>query len=134
MHAAAAGQTDTVKFLLDNGASVEEKDNMNWTALHHAVTSGGVEVTRILIQAGADVCAKTINNATVLMRAAQGSDPDVVALLLESGAGGKKIFAENRKGKTVMDIAEQWSDLQSYKILKEHFDKVPKPKVRIIFD
>ena len=63
------------------------------------------------------------------MRAAQGSDPEVVSLLLENGAGGKNIFAENKKGKNVIDIAEQWSDLESYKMLKDHFDKVPKPKV-----
>lgn len=68
-----------------------------------------------------------------MMRAAQGSDPEVVSLLLENGAGGKKIFAENKKGKNVIDIAEQWSDIESYKILKTHFDKVPKPKVNIKF-
>ena len=63
------------------------------------------------------------------MRAAQGSDPQVISLLLEAGAGGKKIFAENKKGKTVMDVAGQWCDSKSFTILKEHFDKVPPPKV-----
>ena len=130
MHAAAAGQLETVQFLLDSGADVDKKDNMRWTALHHAVTSGGANVAKLLIENGADVNAKTINDATVLMRAAQGSDPEVVSLLLENGAGGKKIFAENKKGKNVIDIAEQWADIESYKMLKEHFEKVPKPKVR----
>lgn len=65
------------------------------------------------------------------MRAAQGSDPEVISLLLEAGAGGKKIFAENKKGKTVMDVAGQWCDSKSFRILKEHFDKVPPPKVII---
>ena len=129
MHAASAGQVDTVKFLLANGANVNVTDNMKWTALHHAVTSGGVEVSKLLVENGADINAKTFNSATVLMRAVQGSDSKVVSFLLENGAGGKKIFAENKKGKTVMDIAEQWTDLETFRILKEHFDKVPPPKV-----
>lgn len=128
MHAASAGQVDTVKFLLANGANVNVTDNMKWTALHHAVTSGGVEVSKLLVENGADINAKTFNSATVLMRAVQGSDSKVVSFLLENGAGGKKIFAENKKGKTVMDIAEQWTDLETFRILKEHFDKVPPPK------
>jgi len=54
MHAAAAGQLETVKFLLDSGADVNTQDNMRWTALHHAVTSGGADVAKLLIDHGAD--------------------------------------------------------------------------------
>ncbi len=31
----------------------------------------------------------------------------IIAYLLENGAGGLKLFCENRKGKTVMNIAEE---------------------------
>lgn len=68
MHAAAAGQVETVQFLLDSGADINKKDNMRWSALHHAVTSGGANVTKLLIDNGADVNSKTINDATVLTR------------------------------------------------------------------
>ena len=58
MHAAAAGQVDTVQFLLENGANLEFLDNMKWTALHHAVSSGGPDVTKLLIEKGANIHAK----------------------------------------------------------------------------
>ena len=62
------------------------------------------------------------------MRAAQGSQVAVIEYLLENGAGGKKIYAQNKKEQTVIDIAEQWCDFDSYKALKDHFDKVKPPK------
>ena len=54
-----------------------------------------------------------------------------IQYLLDNGAGGKKIFLENGKGQTVMDIAEKWADISSFRALREHYDKVPKPKVKI---
>lgn len=128
MHAAAAGQEDTVKFLLRHQANPNMTDNMKWTPLHHAVSSGGFGVTKLLLEAGADIHAKTQNGATVLMRAAQGSDAKVIQHLIDQGAGGKKIFIQNKKEQNVVDIAEQWCDFDSYKILKDHFDSVTPPK------
>jgi len=101
---------------------------MKWTALHHAVHDGGLEVTKLLIEAGADIHAKTANGATVLMRAAQGNDVNTIQYLLEQGAGGKKIFAQNKKEQTVVDIAEQWCEHKSYETIKQHFDSIKPPK------
>ena len=64
MHAAAAGQADTVEMLLKKGANPNERANMGWTALHHAVSSGGLAVTKLLIEAESDIHAKTSNGAT----------------------------------------------------------------------
>ena len=54
---------------------------------------------------------------------------DVIKYLIEQGAGGKKIFAVNKKEQNVVDIAQQWCDFDSYKVLKDHFDSVTPPKV-----
>ena len=64
MHAAAAGQADTVEMLLKKGANPNERDNMGWSALHHAVSSGGLAVTKLLVEAESDIHAKTSNGAT----------------------------------------------------------------------
>ena len=61
----------------------------------------------------------------------QGSDVDVIRYLIEQGAGGKKVFVENKKEQTVIDIAEQWCDYDSYVVLKDHFDSIAPPKVRL---
>jgi len=62
------------------------------------------------------------------MRAAQGSDIEIIKYLIENGAGGKKIFVQNKKEQNVIDVAEQWCDYDSYKVLKDHFDSVTPPK------
>ena len=62
------------------------------------------------------------------MRAAQGSQAPVIEYLLAQGAGGKKIFVQNKKEQNVIDVAEQWCDYDSYKMLKDHFDSIKPPK------
>ena len=52
--------------------------------------------------------------------------------MIENGAGGKKIFVQNKKEQNVIDIAEQWCDYDSYKVLKDHFDSVTPPKVQVL--
>ncbi|GAB5366962.1 hypothetical protein AAMO2058_001189000 [Amorphochlora amoebiformis] len=53
-HAASRGLTEMVKFLLDNGACVDTKDNEGWTALMHASKTGYLDVVRLLINYNAD--------------------------------------------------------------------------------
>ena len=60
----------------------------------------------------------------------QGSDIEIIKYLIENGAGGKKIFVQNKKEQNVIDVAEQWCDYDSYKVLKDHFDSVTPPKVK----
>ena len=52
--------------------------------------------------------------------------------MIENGAGGKKIFVQNKKEQNVIDVAEQWCDYDSYKVLKDHFDSVTPPKVKVL--
>ena len=58
MRAAESKNADLVRFLLDNGASVDRSDDYRRTALHTAArVENNVDVLRLLIERGADVNA-----------------------------------------------------------------------------
>ena len=54
MRAAAAGRISAVRYLLDKGARVNEKDPIGLTALMLAAAGGHLEVVKVLLAAGAD--------------------------------------------------------------------------------
>jgi ankyrin repeat protein len=83
--AAQTGQTEIVKFLLENGADI----NLNRggaTALHMAALYGGkTELIALLLEAGADINARTGNGATPLNLAVIGKQKKIAELLLDNG-------------------------------------------------
>jgi ankyrin repeat protein len=52
MVAAAHGNKDTVRALLDAGAEVNAKDFTGWTALHAAAFKGDPEIVQLLLEHG----------------------------------------------------------------------------------
>ena len=60
--AAAAGNENKVKNLINSGVSVNQIDIFffNWTPLHHAAHWGKTSVVKLLIDKGANVDAKAI--------------------------------------------------------------------------
>ncbi|HIE68866.1 MAG TPA: ankyrin repeat domain-containing protein, partial [Planctomycetes bacterium] len=68
--AAAAGQVDACKFLLDKGAEVSAKSADGNTPLHAAAFFGRVKVVELLIEAGAEIDAKADGGDTPLDAAA----------------------------------------------------------------
>ena len=75
-----------VKTLLFAGASVDAKDDTDWTPLHEAARWGCSDVVRILLKAGASVDAKDWNGRTLLHMAAWYGHADITKILLEAGA------------------------------------------------
>ncbi|KAI5889899.1 ankyrin, partial [Schizophyllum commune H4-8] len=57
MLAARSGHEDIVRFLLDTGAHIEERDGNGSTALHYAAHQGHLGVISILIERGASYAA-----------------------------------------------------------------------------
>ena len=72
-------QIEVVKWLLDNGAEFDAKDNHELTPLH---ISSDVEVVKLLLDHGADVDAKAYNNLTPLHMT---SDVEIIELSLAKG-------------------------------------------------
>jgi len=64
--AALAGNVETVKWLLDNGAKIDARSGKNETPLQMAASKGNVDVIRYLRKQGANVNVKDNNGFTPL--------------------------------------------------------------------
>jgi hypothetical protein len=84
--AASAGQTDTVKSLLAQGAGIDATAADGRTALIAAVQSNQIETARSLIAAGANLNTATRFTGTALNVAENKGETEIAALLLASGA------------------------------------------------
>src|SRR5215813_915894 len=113
MHAAAFGNLNTLKLLLDAGADVRARNDMDATALLWAAADP--EKARLLIERGADVTAASKQGRTPLMVAAarKGGAP-IVELLLAKGAD---VHAKDRLGSTALTLAARTGDLETVKLL-----------------
>ena len=72
LHSAAlSGNTDTVKLLLKEGASVQAINIHSNSALHLAAQNGHTDIVELLLKEGASITAMGINDLTPLQLAAQ---------------------------------------------------------------
>ncbi|HEX2729394.1 MAG TPA: ankyrin repeat domain-containing protein [Rubrobacteraceae bacterium] len=98
--AAAQGDVNTVTRLLDEGASVDARDEAGRTALVAAAYENRLEVAKVLIKAGADVNAKdeTEQSAYLISTAEVGDDPRLLRLTLNNGANIGSLDSYNGTG------------------------------------
>ncbi len=123
LDAAAAGQTEFVKSLLDSGANIESKNKVGATPLIFASVNGHNDIVKLLLDRGANVNAKTTTGITPLIAAASAGDADVVKLLLEKGAD---VTAKDQQGRTALNMAEATGDAEVYALLRS-VDKTTAP-------
>jgi ankyrin repeat protein len=87
LDAAFNGDTKAVKTLLAEGADVNVKDTIGFTALFGAARSGHTETVKLLLAKGADPNVKLpTSGTTALMYAALNGHNDIVVALLDKGA------------------------------------------------
>lgn len=88
--AAAKGNAEAIKALLDKGADVNAKSPYGVTALWLAARRGHTAAVKLLLERGADVNAKeNVNGSTPLGWATWKGYIEVVKLLLDKGAEGR---------------------------------------------
>ena len=75
-----------VRYLLENGVSIEEDDKSGNRALHYSARCGHKELTSMLLDAHAEIGAKNKAKNTPLELAAGNGHEEVVELLLRQGA------------------------------------------------
>eukprot|EP00826_Nyctotherus_ovalis_P061613 TRINITY_DN8786_c0_g3_i1.p1 TRINITY_DN8786_c0_g3~~TRINITY_DN8786_c0_g3_i1.p1 ORF type:complete len:141 (-),score=23.94 TRINITY_DN8786_c0_g3_i1:164-586(-) len=86
-----------IKYSVDKGASIDEKDLMGRTPLHYAAVNNNVKSATFLLQSGASINSKNIAGETPLMKAAEKNHKEVLQILLSQGCD---VVAESKSGKT----------------------------------
>lgn len=77
--------THDVKRIVESGASLEWRDNKNYTLLQRVVRRGLAEATKLLLDAGAKTDVLTSKGENLLHLAVESKHPAVVPLLLDAG-------------------------------------------------
>ena len=81
MFAAAGGDLEMARTLIDNGAPVNARSDIGETALMFAARWGRADVVIMLLAEGADASFVSAYNETALLLAEENGHEDVVALL-----------------------------------------------------
>ena len=80
------GHYNLAKFLLDNGADVNLRDDNDWSALLRASYHSNYKLTELLLDHGAEVDQQNKNGWTALMCACKDGRYEVTQILLQRGA------------------------------------------------
>jgi len=84
---AEKGDLGYIKWILNNGYDVNEKEPLKEaTLLHYASHNGHIDLVKLLIERGADVNAKDIKGYTPLFAASARGHREVAEILLDNGA------------------------------------------------
>lgn len=114
-YAAENGDTDVVKYLVDNGADVKAQDTLlSRSTIHFAAENGNLDCIKFLTEKGADLQDKDSFGATALHYAAKRNHLDVVKYLVD-----KKMdyTAKDRRGWSAMHYAASGGSIDVVKYL-----------------
>ena len=92
LDAAARGNLEDVRNLLDRGANVDAENATKHTPLHIAANDGRTEIARLLLDRGARIDAENRDKWTPLRWAAATGHTEVAKLLILNGADTLKAF------------------------------------------
>lgn len=108
MHAAAFGNIETLRLLLDTGADVNARNDFDATALLWCARDP--ERVRLLVERGADVNAQSKQGRTPLMVASlRRGGADSVELMLAKGAG---VNSKDSRGDSAIGLAASIGDVR----------------------
>lgn len=103
--AAKNGHLDVVKFMLDRGANIDDRDNdRHKTPLLAASFDGHLDVVKYLVDHGANVNMQAINSWTPLHDAAYRGLVDIVKYLVDHGAD---LAVKNNRDETPLQTAQR---------------------------
>ena len=108
---------ETVQALLAQGADVNAKDNLGYTALMYAAENGHTETAQALLARRADVNAKENKSGlTTLMAALANGRTETAQALL---AHGTDVNAKDNFGWTALMYAKEMGYVETIRMLKK---------------
>jgi ankyrin repeat protein len=116
IEAAQAGDTETVRDLIAQGADANTRDYYGWEPLMYAAWFEHTDTVKLLVELGADVNAKERSGSTALIAAAEYGRTDTAKLLVELGA---EVDAKRSNGKTALRKAAENGRTDTVKLLVE---------------
>ncbi|WP_109436270.1 MULTISPECIES: ankyrin repeat domain-containing protein [Aquimarina] len=105
INAAAKGNVEILKLLIDKEADINFQDKIGYTALHFAAQNKNIEIASTLVEHGADINSKDNYGNPPIWTAifnAKG-DYNIVELLLKTGAD---IDTKNKNEKSPREMGE----------------------------
>ncbi len=115
-HASNSGCQESVNQLIDKGANIEARTNINETPLHLAAKTNNIDVLKLLIEKQAQIEAKTDKGETVLHLAVNCNNLAVVKFLIEKGAN---IEAKTNENETAVYLATTMNHVSIVECLAE---------------
>jgi ankyrin repeat protein len=115
-YASQSGCHECTKQLIDKGANIEARTNVDETPLHLAATNNNHEVLRMLIEKQAKIEARTYKGETALHLSTENNHIEVIKFLIENSAN---IEAQTDKDETALHIAVKHNSLEVVKLLIE---------------
>jgi ankyrin repeat protein len=102
MHAGFMGHMDVVRWLVDQGAALNEQDRTGFTALTLASWEGKTPIVKLLVERGADPTVATDVGSTPLMGASLSGHVEVVRFLLGHPIARATINQRSSDGATAL--------------------------------
>jgi len=93
-----------ITFLIENGANINDKDQIGQTPLIVATQNGCKKIVELLIGAGADIHERNDFGHSAIITAAQENQLEIAQFLIESGAD---VNARDAEGETPYTYALQ---------------------------
>jgi ankyrin repeat protein len=137
-HAAGyANSPEIIRLLLKHGAKVDDRSMTGSTPLHFAAAFGSLSSAEELLALKADINDSDLTGITPLHVAARAGKPKMVEMLLQHGADAKAL---DKKGQrpldltvrnptdTSLDPADNYGRRLAARILRQHLEKLGKPK------
>jgi len=101
-----------VRYLVENGATINVKESYNKTPLHFACIGGNLNLVKYLVENEAEINAVSEDEGTPLNLAEKHNHVPVFQYL--TSKGGKQVSVNKKKKETSSSLYDTWPSFRNY--------------------